>query len=167
MEMKSYWSRHGDQALQYTGTVGPVVQRRNINDERRIEPEITRVWDVRSALYSGCHSQRPVQEHRHQVGSGCEEGCGESCKCQETLILRTCRSHASFTHPKHHAVWKDPGEKTCWKTKEKVAWQRKRRLPSSWFENGRCRSTGKRPSAVEKCCPLAAWAHDSTMSQKH
>ena len=60
-----------------------------------------------------------MQEHRHQVGSGCEEGFGESCTCQETLILRTCRLHAFFTHPKHHAVWKGPGEKTCWQTEVK------------------------------------------------
>ena len=85
--------------------------------------------------------------------------CGEPCSCQETLILRTCRSHAVFKHSKYHAVWKGPGEKTCWQIKEKVAWQRKRWLPSSWLENRRRRSTGKRSSAAEKCCPLAAGAH--------
>ena len=39
-----------------------------------------------------------------------------------------------------------------------VAWQRERRLPSSWYEYEKCRLTGKRPSAVEKFCSLAAGA---------
>ena len=121
MEIKGYWSRHQDQALEYAGIAGPVVQRRDMDDEGGIEPEITRVRDDCTTLYSRGHSQRPTKEHRHQVGARCDKGCGEPYTCQGTLIFRTCRSHAALTHPKHHDVRKGTGKKSCWKTKEKVA----------------------------------------------
>ena len=50
-------------ALQYTCAVGPVVQRRDMDDERRVEAETTRVQNVLAALYSRRHPQRPVQKH--------------------------------------------------------------------------------------------------------
>ena len=48
-----------------------------MDDEGGIEPEITRVRDDCTTLYSRGHSQRPTQEHRHQVGARCDKGCGE------------------------------------------------------------------------------------------
>ena len=64
MEAQRDWYPHKGQTLQYTCAVGPVVQRRDIDDERSVEPE-TIHRNVRAALYSRRHPQRPVQKRRY------------------------------------------------------------------------------------------------------
>src|SRR5664279_6384722 len=105
MEVQRDWNPHKDQALQYTRALGPVIQCRDMDNERRVEPQTSCVRDDRASLYSRRHPQRPMQKHRYTNGTGCDKRCGEPCSCQATIILWTRRSNAAFSYPEHLAVW--------------------------------------------------------------
>jgi len=157
MEVQRYRNLYKGQAIQYTGTVSPLVQCQDLDHERRSEPEATRVRDVRSALYSRRHSQRPPQEQRHQNGTGNHKRHSEPCPSKADYILRARRPNAAHPNPKYHVIWEVQGTRPIGRPRKR--WLdniREDCHPLAWKWRMQTACTG--PSTVEECCPLAAGA---------